>query len=117
MELLNALIDDGYPDASIMEKREIDRLIVRQTHKPLLSGSKYTIQILAMSQPLDEDFFIAIQGVHRILGEDGIYRYLVGEYNSPEEALKILPGLKAIGYPDAFVMSMARYNSILADRE
>ena len=117
MELLNSLIDDGYPDASIMEKREIDRLIIRQTRAPLLSGSKYTIQILAMSQPLDEDFFIAIQGVRRILGDDGIYRYLVGEYDSPEEALKILPGLKAIGYPDAFVMSLSRYNSILADKE
>jgi len=117
MELLNSVIDDGYPDASIMEKREIDRLIIRQTCAPLLSGSKYTIQILAMSQPLDEDFFIAIQGVRRILGDDGIYRYLVGEYDSPEEALKILPGLKAIGYPDAFVMSLSRYNSILADKE
>jgi outer membrane protein OmpA-like peptidoglycan-associated protein/tetratricopeptide (TPR) repeat protein len=116
MELLNSVVDDGYPDASILEKREIDRLIIRQTKKPLLSGSKYTIQILAMSQPLDQDFFVAIQGVQRFLGDDGIYRYVVGEYGSPEDALKVLPGLKAIGYPDAFVMSLARYNSILADK-
>jgi outer membrane protein OmpA-like peptidoglycan-associated protein/tetratricopeptide (TPR) repeat protein len=116
MELLNKVIDDGYPDASIMEKREIDRIIIRETKRPLLSGSKYTIQILAMSQPLDQDFFIAVQGVRRFLGDDGIYRYVVGEYGSPEDALKLLPGLKAIGYPDAFVMSLARYNSILADK-
>jgi outer membrane protein OmpA-like peptidoglycan-associated protein/tetratricopeptide (TPR) repeat protein len=117
MELLNMVVDDGYPDASIMEKRELDRMIIRQTLKPLLSGSKYTIQILAMSQPLDEDFFIAIQGVRRFLGDDGMYRYVVGEYGSPEDALQVLPGVKAIGYPDAFVMSLARYNAILADKE
>jgi len=117
IDMLNRVVDDGYPNAQVMEKREMDRLITRQSSKPQLSGSKYTIQILAMSQPLDLDYFIAIRGVQRYLGDDGIYRYVVGEFESPEEALKVLPGIKAIGYPDAYVMNLARYNAILADKD
>ena len=110
VDMLNQVVDDGFSDARIMEKREMDRLITRQSHKPQLPGGKYTIQILALSRPLDQDYFTAIRGVQRFLGEDGIYRYVVGEYNSIEEALKVLPGIKAIGYPDAFVMNLARYH-------
>jgi outer membrane protein OmpA-like peptidoglycan-associated protein len=116
VDLLNKVVDDGYPDASIMEKHELDRLIKRQSQQPLLSGSKYTIQILAMTQPLDMDFFIAIRNIRRFLGDDGIYRYVVGEFDSPEDALKALPGVKAIGYPDAYVMNLARYNGFLANK-
>ena len=83
----------------------------------MLSGSKYTIQILALSQPLDVDYFMALRNVQRFLGDDGIYRYVVGEFGSPEDALKALPGVKAIGYPDAYVMNLARYNGILADKD
>jgi outer membrane protein OmpA-like peptidoglycan-associated protein/tetratricopeptide (TPR) repeat protein len=117
VDLLNKVVDDGYPDASIMEKHELDRLIRRQSQQPLLSGSKYTIQILAMTQPLDMDFFIAIKNIRRFLGDDGIYRYVVGEFDSPEDALKVLPGVKAIGYPDAYVMNLARYSGILANKD
>jgi outer membrane protein OmpA-like peptidoglycan-associated protein/tetratricopeptide (TPR) repeat protein len=117
VDLLNSIVDNGYPDASIMEKHEMDRLIIRQSQQPLLSGSTYTIQILAMSQPLDMDYFIALKEVKRFLGDDGIYRYVVGEFGSPEDALKALPGVKAIGYTDAYVMNLARYNGILADKD
>jgi len=117
VDLLNKVVDDGYPDASVMEKHELDRVIRRQSQQPLLSGSKYTIQILAMTQPLDMDFFIAIKNMRRFLGDDGIYRYVVGEFDSPDDALMALPGVKAIGYPDAYVMNLARYNGILANRD
>jgi hypothetical protein len=100
-----------------MEKHELDRFIRRQSRQPLLSGSKYTIQILAMTQPLDMDFFIAIKNIRRFLGDDGIYRYVVGEFDSPDDALMALPGVKAMGYPDAYVMNLARYNGILADKD
>jgi outer membrane protein OmpA-like peptidoglycan-associated protein/tetratricopeptide (TPR) repeat protein len=110
VDMLNQLVDDGFSDARIMEKREMDRLINRQSHKPQLPGGKYTIQILALSRPLDQDYFTAIRSVQRFLGEDGIYRYVVGEYDSIEEALKVLPGIRSIGYTDAFVMNLARYH-------
>ena len=64
---------------------------------------------------LDMNYFIAIQGVRRIQGEDGLYRYLFGEFETVAEANKVLPGIKAIGYPDAFITNLSRYQSALAD--
>jgi len=115
MDILYEVLDRGYQDAYVVEKRELDKMIKKQTIQPDLSSNKYTIQILAMNVPLDMNYFIAIQGVRRIQGEDGLYRYLVGEFETITDAKQILPGIKAIGYPDAFVMNLSGYQSILAD--
>jgi outer membrane protein OmpA-like peptidoglycan-associated protein len=115
MDILYEVLDRGFQDAFVVEKRELDKMISQQTRKPDLSPSKYTIQILAMNVPLDMNYFIAIQGVRRIQGEDGLYRYLFGEFESVADAKKVLPGIKAIGYPDAFIMNLSRYQSVLAD--
>jgi hypothetical protein len=41
---------------------------------------------------------------------------VVGEFETPEEALTALPGIKIIGYPDAFVMNLARYKDLIDAR-
>jgi len=115
MDILYEVLDRGYQDAFLVEKRELDKMIRQQTTKPDLSPGKYTIQILAMNVPMDMNYFIAIQGVRRIQGEDGLYRYFVGEFESLSDAKNVLHGIKAIGYPDAFIMNLSSYQSILAD--
>jgi outer membrane protein OmpA-like peptidoglycan-associated protein/tetratricopeptide (TPR) repeat protein len=111
--LVNAAIDRGFSGAKLIEKRELDRIIRKESALQELSNNIYTIQIIAMSSPLDMDYFIAIHGIKRIIGKDGIYRYVVGEFDTPEAALTALPGIKVIGYPDAFVMNLARYNDLV----
>jgi outer membrane protein OmpA-like peptidoglycan-associated protein len=113
IDLVNTAVDMGFPDAKLIEKRELDRIILKESALQELSNKIYTIQIIAMSSPLDMDYFIAIHGIKRIIGKDGIYRYVVGEFDTPEEALTALPGIKVIGYPDAFVMNLARYKDLV----
>ena len=113
LTLVNTAVDKGFPGAKLVEKRELDRMIRKDSKLQELSSKIYTIQIIAMSSPLDMDYFIAINGIKRIVGKDGIYRYVVGEFSSPEEALTALPGIKIIGYPDAFVMNLARYRDLV----
>lgn len=113
LDLVNTAVDKGFPAAKLIEKRELDRIIRAQSPMHDLSKKKYTIQIIAMSSPLDMDYFIAIHGIKRIIGKDGIYRYVIGEFESPEEALTALPGIKIMGYPDAFVMSLTRYRDLV----
>ena len=117
LDLVNSAVDKGFPSAKLIEKRELDRIISTESPLHELSNKIYTIQIIAMSSPLDMDYFIAIHGIKRIIGKDGIYRYVVGEFDSPEEALTALPGLKTIGYPDAFVMNLARYKDLINSGE
>jgi outer membrane protein OmpA-like peptidoglycan-associated protein/tetratricopeptide (TPR) repeat protein len=117
VDLVNSAVDNGYPEARVIEKRELDRMIRQESTVQELSNKIYTIQIIAMSSPLDMDYFIAIKGIRRILGKDGIYRYVVGEFDTPEEALSALPGIKIIGYPDAFVMNLARYKDVVEGNE
>jgi outer membrane protein OmpA-like peptidoglycan-associated protein/tetratricopeptide (TPR) repeat protein len=113
LNLVNTAVDKGFPGAKLIEKRELDRIIRTESTLHDLSNKIYTIQIIAMSSPLDMDYFIAIHGIKRIIGKDGIYRYVVGEFDTPEQALTALPGIKVIGYPDAFVMNLARYKDLI----
>ena len=113
LTLVNTAVDKGFPGAKLIEKRELDRLIRMESTLHELSNKIYTIQIIATSSALDMDYFIAIHGIKRIIGKDGIYRYVVGEFETPEQALTALPGIKIIGYPDAFVMNLARYKDLV----
>ncbi len=113
LDLVNTAVDEGFPGAKLIEKRELDRIIRTESALGDLSNKIYTIQIITMSSPLDMDYFIAIHGIKRIIGKDGLYRYVVGEFETPEEALTALPGIKIIGYPDAFVMNLARYKDLV----
>ncbi|MBE0653118.1 MAG: OmpA family protein, partial [Bacteroidales bacterium] len=63
----------------------------------------YTIQLLAMSKPVREDFFDPSEKVTRIQGEDGLYRYISGTYNSISEAKTEIGIFKEMGFWDAFI--------------
>ncbi len=111
VEILNYSIDHGFPDARLMERKELDRLIRSYTTlKPL--GKRYTIQIMALKNPVETEYFSNLQGVIRYECTDGLYRYVIGEYDSVESALKKMPDIKALGYKDAFVMNLERYRKL-----
>jgi len=111
-QLLNRAVDEGFNKARIIEKKELDRLLAG--YKPVLPASQkvYTIQIMALKNPKAISHFNNIGQVTRHTCKDGIYRYVIGEYQGIQSAMEALPGINRLGYKDAFIMNVNHYNTI-----
>ena len=60
---------------------------------------KWTLQIFALKQKKDADYFADLVGVKiNYSEEDGFYRYYVGEFNTRQDAKKAMDELKKMGY-------------------
>jgi outer membrane protein OmpA-like peptidoglycan-associated protein len=109
---LNEVIDLGYPDAGMMEKRDLEQLIAQLSEEGIMVEASFTIQIMALKNPVEVDFFLPLEGVLKYAGRDGLYRYVYGEYDGIDLALNMLPTLIDMGYQDAFIMSVLRYRRL-----
>jgi outer membrane protein OmpA-like peptidoglycan-associated protein len=109
---LNEVVDLGYPDAGMMEKRDLEQLIAKLSEEGIVVDASFTIQIMALKKPVRVDFFRPLEGVLMYAGRDGFHRYVYGEYDGIDLALDMLPTLKDMGYHDAFIMSVLRYRRL-----
>ena len=109
---LNEVIDLGYPDAGMMEKRDLEQLIAQLSEEDIMVEASFTIQIMALKKPVDVDFFLPLKDIREYSGRDGLHRYVYGEYDGIDLALNMLPTLKDMGYHDAFIMSVLRYRRL-----
>jgi len=109
MKMLNEAIDKGYDDAMMLEKDDLEDLIRELSGGDLPVTITFTIQIMALENPVEVSHFTNLEGVRKFQGRDGLYRYVYGEFNNIDEALKLLPVIQSKGYPDAFIMYLARY--------
>ncbi len=69
------------------------------------SVKTYTIQIYALRKPVSMKN-IKLKPVNITHGDDGLYRYTIGEYPTIEDAVKILEEIRASGFPDAFIRNV-----------
>ena len=115
VQLLNRAIDEGFDGARIIEKKELDRLL--SSYKPTRPASQrvYTIQVMALKNPKDTGFFNNIGQVTQHACQDGLYRYVVGEYQGIQAAMEALPKIKQLGYKDAFIMNVNHYKKVTSD--
>jgi hypothetical protein len=90
MEIRTKLISLGYKDA-----------FVRTVPKPV--DYYFTIQVMALRNPVDVSHFNNLDDVFFEMGSDNIYRYYVGHYNTLDNANFNLQRLVELGYKDAFV--------------
>ena len=109
---LNEVIDMGYPDAGMMEKRDLEQLIAQLSAEGIMVEASFTIQIMALKKPVKVSFFLPLEGVIKYAGRDGLHRYVYGEFDGIDVALDMLPTLKDMGYLDAFIMSVLRYRRL-----
>ncbi len=114
-ELVNKAADMGFPDAQIINYRELEKKRQRghiasrkRIEKDDQKNGKYTIQLLALKVPVDISYFKNIDGVKRIKGSDGIYRYVWGQYEY-KKALQKRKELIRNGYTGAFIMNLDYY--------
>ena len=112
MKYLNKVIDQGYPQARMMEKQMLEELIREKSEGDRFKPLTFTIQIMALKNPVDISYFRDMEKVRKYVGKDGFNRYVCGEFDSIEKALKELPLVRQKGYKDAFVMSVDRYERI-----
>jgi outer membrane protein OmpA-like peptidoglycan-associated protein/tetratricopeptide (TPR) repeat protein len=66
----------------------------------------YTIQLKASKSPLNIEQFSAIKDVREILGDDGYYRYVVGEYSELSKAKEAVIPIHEAGFKDAFIREL-----------
>jgi outer membrane protein OmpA-like peptidoglycan-associated protein len=115
IRLLNDAIDNGYPEAMLMEQEELEDLIRSLSDSGLPVSVSFTIQIMALRKPVRTDYFRDIGNVTMFSGNDGFHRYVYGDFQNISEALKELPRIQNMGYKDAFIMYMARYKKITSE--
>ncbi|HQP03534.1 MAG TPA: OmpA family protein, partial [Bacteroidales bacterium] len=67
---------------------------------------KFTIQIMAVHNPVPDNYFADLIGVQLQKGQDGWYRYYVGSFDSYNQAKESLDKLKSMGY-DPFIRRLS----------
>jgi len=112
MNYLNDVIDIGFPDARMIERRELEEKIRDQSEEDKFKPLSFTIQVMALRNPVDITYFSNLDNVREFVGKDGFNRYVFGEYDCIEEALGELSVIRQKGYKDAFIMSFNWYKRI-----
>ncbi|MEA1874461.1 MAG: OmpA family protein [Bacteroidota bacterium] len=69
-------------------------------------GETFTIQIFALKQRRSIDYFDDLIGVKEHIGDDGFYRYYVGEFNTRAAAEASMQNLRDMGY-QPFIRKMS----------
>ncbi len=72
--------------------------------KPVAAQRVYTIQLKATKNPLNiSSVFSGIEGVKEIKADDGLFKYVYGEYKTYQQAKAAIGKFLDSDYPDAFI--------------
>lgn len=101
----------GYHDAFINSIRRYYRDLkepvtqAETTYRDDIGG--YAVQIIALKNPVDISYFKDVTNVKVSHGNDGFYRYTVGEFSNASEAREKLIEIHQKGYSNAFIRKIA----------
>ena len=116
--LLNKVVDIGFPHAKIINNLELKKLhdsgtptakAAKQKEKEILKTGTFTIQLMALKNPVELSYFSNVSNVKKHLGKDGYTRYTYGEYIGYYKAKEAIQEIVNKGYTDAFVVNVERY--------
>ncbi len=103
---LQELRNRGYLDAFIIDLERFGTTSVENTTSK--SSVNLTIQLRALKVPVGKNYFKPLIGIREIQGDDGIFRYIIGDFEGMEAALDELKRLQKMGYQDAFIREMEK---------
>lgn len=113
IDLLNYCIDNGFSKATIIGENDLKMMlsIPPLVEKKVAKDDEriYTLQLYAHPDPVEDYSMFKGISVKEIKGKDGMYRYIYGEYKGKNAALKELEKMKSLGFNDAFIMNINRY--------
>lgn len=69
----------------------------------------YTIQLMALKNPVRADHFSDMSDIIIQIGNDGFYRYITGQFDGIYEAESDLIKIKSSGYENAFIRKLNLY--------
>ncbi len=96
---LNKIIKATYNDAFIRPYKLDDYLSYVRGY----SAEIYTIQLMAIKREINTSYFKGLSGIKISHGDDGFYRYTLGEFNTLQDAQQELESISANGYPNSFI--------------
>jgi len=96
---LNKIIKATYNDAFIRPYKLDDYLSYVRGY----SAEIYTIQLMAIKREINTSYFKGLSGIKISHGDDGFYRYTLGEFNTLQDAQQELENISANGYPNSFI--------------
>jgi outer membrane protein OmpA-like peptidoglycan-associated protein len=105
---LDFVREKGFKTGYIVNQYDVQEpplQLMNKSTKGRISGSinTYTIQLRASASPLQNNNFKSIEGVQEIKGKDGLFRYIMGEYEGFSKAKEALENVHRSGYTDAFI--------------
>jgi outer membrane protein OmpA-like peptidoglycan-associated protein/tetratricopeptide (TPR) repeat protein len=108
---LDFAIKNGFKDAYIINNYEINMaskssVSTKSESIPNTSDIAYTIQLMATKEKLNMNKFKGIDGVKEIASDDGLYRYISGQYSSFSKAKAALSAIQGSGFKDAFIREL-----------
>lgn len=111
LDMMNKVVDAGFPDAKIISSLEYHELIQANTnvYKQKLaeeSNQVFTIQLCALKNPIENNKLKGMFDVEVVHGNDGFYRYVYGEFIGKISAKQALNDVLQRGFTDAFIVEV-----------
>lgn len=107
IESFGKVVDLNFPQAVIINENELQR-IVRSSQKQLITKRTiYTILVVTCEKPLNQDSFKGFP-VTEEKGEDGLYRYYFGIFDTRDSAKKNLDTVNSLGFPNAIIVKLEK---------
>jgi len=109
VKYLNFAKEKGLKDAYIVNQYDLNNeskslLTPDSEDKPVVTQRVYTIQLEATRNPLNiSSVFGGIEGVREIKADDGLFKYVYGDYKTYSQAKAAIEKFRNSGYPDAFI--------------
>ncbi len=115
LQLMNLVVDAGFPDAKIISSLEYNELVQKSSnfYKSKMSSTDkqvYTIQLCALRKKADKKYFKGLD-VREQVCSDGYTRYFYGEFIGKISAKQILNEIIDKGYPTAFIVEKNKYRN------
>lgn len=114
LQLMNLVVDAGFPNAKIISSLEYDELVTKSSnfYKNKMSSTDkqvYTIQLMALKKTIEKGQFKGLNNVKEIKCADEYIRYFYGEYIGKISAKQALNDVIDKGYTTAFVVEKNKY--------
>jgi outer membrane protein OmpA-like peptidoglycan-associated protein len=113
VSMVGEIVDAGFADARVINSLEYNELVQKSSsfYKRKMADpdeNTYTIQLLAVNQPVGKSRFRGLYDVEEKRGDDGLYRYVWGEFIGKTSARQALEDVMTRGFTDAFIVDVEK---------